>query len=231
MIENAVIRRGNQRLATENLVKLNFGNLSAIDRRDGIIGIKPSGVDFSALEDQDIIYLDTSGEIKHKGKYDRASVDFPTHLELYNGFPEIGSVIHTHSPYATAHAQALKPIECFGTTHADFFKGSVPVVRTLRTEEVQTNYETNTGKAIVEFFNTNLISPMDVPACLIPGHGVFLWGRSVKETLEVAIALEEIARINFATLALNPRTPPLDPILIEKHFSRKHGSKSYYGQA
>jgi len=209
------------------LVVLTWGNVSGLDREKGIWAIKPSGVPYEKLKPEDLVLLDLEGKLV-EGKL-RPSTDTPTHLVLYQSFPGIGGVAHSHSPAATSFAQACRPIPCLGTTHADHFAGEVPVSRFLREEEVQGAYELSTGKVIVETFRGR--DPLRGPACLVAGHGPFVWGKSPEEAVRNAIALEEIAKMARDTLALAQRPPPLPDYLLRKHFSRKHGPSAYYGQA
>mgnify|MGYP001607310980 CR=1 FL=1 len=219
------VREGNQRLVQLGLVNLTFGNLSAIDCE--VIGIKPSGVDYSLLKDEDIVVLNKNGELINGNK--KPSLDTFTHLELYNSFNGIGAVIHTHSKYATCFAQAKKPITCLGTTHADHFNGDIPITRDLTDEEITHDYEKNTGKVIVETFNKQEINPLEIPACLVANHGPFVWGRTIEEAIENAVILELISKMNLHTLDLNPLAK-INPILRKAHYERKHGKNAYYGQ-
>lgn len=218
----------NRQLELQRLVLLTWGNVSAIDAERKTVAIKPSGVKYSDLTPGDIVLLDLQGNVV-EGRL-RQSSDTPTHLELYRRFPGAGSVIHIHSTYATAFAQAKKPVACLGTTHADTFYGEVPVTRELTRKETMEGYELNTGKVIAEHFEKHGIDPLDVPACLLPGHGPFVWGETVEKALYNAVALEAIARMNFVTLSISPRAGALSSHLMEKHHTRKHGKGAYYGQ-
>lgn len=219
---------GNKDLARHGLVIFTWGNLSEIDFEKKIVAIKPSGVSFEALTPEDIVLLDLDGKILEGSK--RPSSDTPTHLKIYRNFPKIKSVVHTHSTYATAFAQALKEIECFGTTHADHFFGSVPVTRKLLKEEIIKDYEANTGKVIVETVEEKRIDPLQVPACLVANHGPFVFGYSSRNAIQNAVVLEQVARMNIETLKVNPATKAIDQALLGKHFLRKHGKNAYYGQ-
>lgn len=195
--------------------------------------IKPSGVPFADLTAKDMSTVDLKTGRHIKGK--KPSVDAPTHLALYNAFPDINSIIHTHSKYCTIFAQAQLDIPCFGTTHADYFYGPIPVVGELTKEEVEKDYEKNTGLKIIDHFAAEDISPMSVKAALSPSHGVFVWGSTMEEALECAIVLENIAEMAYKTLVLTRpmrynRTVNCDSALLDKHFLRKHGDKKYYGQ-
>jgi len=219
----------NRALVPAGLVVLAFGNASAVDREAGVVAIKPSGADYAGLEPADIVVISLVDGSRVDGQL-RPSSDTPTHLGLYRAFPSIGGVIHTHSTQATAWAQAGRPIPCFGTTHADHFRGPVPVTRPLTEAELAGAYETNTGLAIVERFEADGLDPDEVPGCLAVGHGPFTWGPSVEAALENAIALEQVAAMAILTLAIDPAATPLWPALRDRHHRRKHGSTAYYGQ-
>lgn len=219
----------NHGLVSAGLVVLAFGNASGVDRGEGIIAIKPSGTDYVTLRPKDIVLvaLDDGRVIKGTG---RPSSDTPAHLGLYRGFGSIGGVVHTHSIHAAGWAQARREIPCLGTTHADHFHGSVPVTRLLSEEEIQRDYEANTGRAIVERFVSAGIDPVSIPACLDASHGPFVWGDSPEAALENAIALEHVAAVAIHTLALAPDIAQIPRTLLDKHFFRKHGPGAYYGQ-
>jgi L-ribulose-5-phosphate 4-epimerase len=205
---------------------MRFGNASAIDRRRGIVAIKPSGVDYDSLRPSDIVLVDLDGKTV-EGKL-RPSSDTPTHLELYRAFSAIGGIVHVHSPFATAFSQACLPIPALGTTHADFFRGAVPVTRPLSTREIDGDYEVETGRAIVEAFR--LLDPTEVPAVLVCRHAPFTWGATVADAVENALALELCAGIAAKSLELNPALVGMGPALLDRHFFRKHGPKATYGQ-
>jgi L-ribulose-5-phosphate 4-epimerase len=217
----------NVALARHGLVALNFGNASALDRRCGIAAIKPSGVGYERLRPSDMVLVDLDGK-RVEGRL-RPSSDTPTHLALYRGFRHIGGVVHTHSVYATAFAQAARPVPAMGTTHADFFDGPVPVTRRLTRCEIAGAYEAETGRVIVERFAR--LSPQAVPAVLVAHHGPFSWGPTAAAALENAVALELCARLAYLALQLGPRGAPLARALADRHFKRKHGPGAYYGQA
>jgi len=221
-----LVWRANLDLARSGLVLLTFGNVSGIDRRRGIMAIKPSGVPYEELKLEDIVLVDLEGRVVEGGL--NPSSDTPTHLELYTAFTDIGGIAHTHSPYATMFAQSRREIPCFGTTHADLLHGPVPVTRQMTEAEVGRNYEVNTGKVIVERFAG--LSPLVIPAVLVAGHGPFAWGQSPGEAVRVNIILEHIAKAAFGTMILNPGQAPLEDYLLEKHFQRKHGPQATYGQ-
>jgi L-ribulose-5-phosphate 4-epimerase len=221
--------RANRKLAETGLVFGTFGNVSAVDRKAGVFMIKPSGVPYEKLTPKHMVAvsLDTGRTI---GRTLRPSSDTPTHLALYLAFPSIGGIVHTHSEYATAFAQARQPVRCMGTTHADYFRGDVPVTRPLSEAEVTGDYEMNTGGVIVETFTTGRLSPDDVPAILVANHGPFTWGADPFKAIEHAEVLEYLARVEWRARTLNPDAPRPDGFLVEKHHSRKHGPSAYYGQ-
>lgn len=216
----------NRLLKSSGLVKLTWGNVSGIDREKGLVVIKPSGVDYSELKPDMMVVLDLTGK-KVEGDL-KPSSDTPTHLLLYQSFQKIGGITHTHSLHATMFAQACKPIPCFGTTHADHFQGAVPVTRPMREEEVENDYELNTGKVIVERFAK--IDPCAMPAVLVANHGPFTWGKDADESVENAIALDSVANMALGTLSINAGASQVLKFLIDKHFNRKHGKNAYYGQ-
>jgi len=213
-------------LARRGLVLYTFGNASGIDRAQGLVAIKPSGVPYEKMKLADIVLVDMHGKIV-EGKL-RPSSDLATHLILYQAFPAIGGVVHTHSRNATVWAQAARPIPCFGTTHADYFYGPIPVTEHLRESEIEEAYEANTGHAIVKRFQG--MDPLEMPAVLVAGHAPFTWGVSAAEAAHNAVVLEEIAQTARHTLAVNPGAAPISQALLDKHFFRKHGAKAYYGQ-
>lgn len=221
--------RANRRLAETGLVLGTFGNVSAVDRRAGVMVIKPSGVPYEALTPKDMVAVSLdSGKVIASSL--RPSSDTPTHLALYLAFPSIGGIVHTHSEYATAFAQARMPIRCMGTTHADYFHGDIPVTRPMRPSEIERDYELNTGGVIVETFGQQALSPDDMPAVLVANHGPFTWGADAFEAIDRAEALEFVARLEWRVRALNPDAPRPDTCLVDKHHSRKHGPSAYYGQ-
>jgi L-ribulose-5-phosphate 4-epimerase len=218
--------RANRDLIRLNLVSLTFGNASGFDRKRGIIAIKPSGISFEEMKPADIVLLDLDGN-KVEGRL-RPSSDTSSHLELYRAFAGIGGVVHTHSDYATAFAQAGREIPCLGTTHADGFHGSVPLTRALRPAEVKKDYELNTGKVIVERFRR--LNPLEFPGVLVVSHGPFAWGKDAAEAVQTALLLEKIAKMALLTRLLDPGTVRFPRPLLDKHFQRKHGPAAYYGQ-
>lgn len=218
----------NLALPKTGLVDLTFGNVSVLDADAGVFAIKPSGVDYAALRPEDMVVVDLDGQVV-EGKL-RYSSDTPTHRCLFLAFAAAGvrSVVHTHSRCAVAFAQAGREIPCLGTTHADHFYGPVPVTRKMTAEEINGEYEWETGQVIVERFQG--INPMDVPAVLVNDHGPFVWNVSGAKAVEYAFALEVAADMALKTLSISPDQPPVDPVLLDKHFLRKHGKNAYYGQ-
>ncbi|XVJ59117.1 MAG: L-ribulose-5-phosphate 4-epimerase AraD [Tepidisphaera sp.] len=221
----AEVCHANLALVNHGLVTLTWGNASAILRDEGLVAIKPSGVSYDTLTPDQIVVLELSGKVVRGAL--RPSTDAPTHLALYNAFPKVGAIVHTHSTFATVFAQARREIPCLGTTHADHFAGAVPVTRQLTPAEL-TEYEHNTGRVIVErFANTD---PAAIPAVLVAGHAPFAWGPSMAKAVDNAVALEAVARMAHATLLFRPDTPTLEPHVLAKHHDRKHGANRYYGQ-
>jgi Ribulose-5-phosphate 4-epimerase and related epimerases and aldolases len=218
----------NLALPREGLINLTFGNASAIDRSRGIFAIKPSGVDYAALKPEHMVLVDLDGK-KVEGSLNPSS-DTPTHRRLFLAFEKIGGVVHTHSSHATAFAQAGRAIPCFGTTHADYFYGEVPVTRKMTADEIARAYEWETGNVIVEHFEKNQLSPSDFSAILVNRHAPFTWGATVAKAVEVAVALECCAHMALMSIQLSPTLAPIEPELLEKHFNRKHGPGAYYGQ-
>jgi len=223
------VYRANRQLADTGLVLGTFGNVSGVDRKAGVLMIKPSGVPYDKLTPKDMVAVSLETGRVVGGKL-RPSSDTPTHLALYLAFPSIGGIVHTHSEYATAFAQARQPIRCMGTTHADYFRGDVPVTRPMRHAEVTLDYELNTGGVIVETFTGSTLSPEDVPGVLVANHGPFTWGADPFKAIEHAEVLEYLARLEWRVRSLNPDAPRPDDFLVEKHHSRKHGAGAYYGQ-
>ena len=220
------VLEANLELVRRGLVLYTFGNASGIDRGEGLVAIKPSGVPYDTMKPEDLVVVDLDGKIVEGNL--RPSSDLPTHLILYRAFLAIGGVAHTHSRAATAWAQAGREIPCFGTTHADYFHGPVPVTKPLTLAQVRSDYEANTGHAIVKRFAK--LDPLRAPAVLVAGHAPFCWGTTPAEAAHVAIIVEEIAAMAFQTLAANPKARPISKHLHDKHFLRKHGANAYYGQ-
>ena len=213
-------------LAKYNLAVLTWGNASAIDRASGLVVIKPSGVAYENMTAEDMVVVDLNGKVVD-GKL-RPSSDTPTHLHLYKAFGDIGGVVHTHSLYATARAQSGKSIPPYGTTHADVFYGDIPCTRALSEGEVQNDYELNTGKVIAETFKG--LDYNAVPAVLVKNHGPFVWGASPEKAVENAVTLEQVAKAAFVTETTDPNAERVPQYLLDKHYFRKHGKNSYYGQ-
>ena len=222
------VLRANRTLVEAGLVLGTFGNVSGVDRGAGLFVIKPSGVPYDELTPAQMVPVSLETGQVLEGSL-RPSSDTPTHLELYRAFP-CGGIAHTHSEAATAFAQARTALRCMGTTHADFFRGDVPVTRPLKESEVSREYERNTGLVIVETFRTLGIAPEDVPAVLVANHGPFAWGMDPLEAVEHAQVLEQLARMEIAGRVIAPGAPRPDAFLVEKHFRRKHGKDAYYGQ-
>jgi L-ribulose-5-phosphate 4-epimerase len=216
----------NLELVRRGLVVYTFGNASGLDRNEGLVAIKPSGVPYEELKPEHMVICDLEGAIVDTKL--RPSSDLPTHLELYRRFPNIGGVAHTHSEFATAWAQAETPIPCFGTTHADYFHGPVPVTNRLSTGEIDADYELETGKAICRTFAA--LDPDAVPAVLVAGHAPFCWGPTAAAAAHNAVILEYVARMAAHTLSINADSRPIARELHDKHFLRKHGRNAYYGQ-
>lgn len=220
------VLQANQVLKKQGLVILSWGNVSGIDRDEGIIAIKPSGIPYEELTSEKIVIVDLQGNIVD-GEL-KPSSDTATHLELYKNFDNIGGVCHTHSTHATMWAQAMHPIPCFGTTHADHFYGNVPVTESMDKEMITSDYEKNTGKAIVKCFEN--LNPIEMPAVLVAQHGPFTWGDSARAAVKNAVILEEIAKMAIGTKIINPDSAEIRRNLLDKHFLRKHGKNAYYGQ-
>jgi L-ribulose-5-phosphate 4-epimerase len=221
-----VVFLANIELDRHKLVIANWGNVSGIDRDAGVVAIKPSGVPYKDLAPDKMVAVDLAGKII-EGTL-KPSSDTPTHLELYRNFKEIGGVCHTHSCYATMWAQACRELPCFGTTHADYFYGPVPVTEQLTDEEIKIDYEVNTGKAIVR--RCEAADPLSTPAVLAASHGPFTWGKTPMASVESAIVLEEVAKMAIGTLSINPNQSAMRQMLLDKHYLRKHGKDAYYGQ-
>lgn len=217
----------NLALVRHGLVILTWGNVSAVDRARGLVVIKPSGVPYDRMTPADMVVVDLDGKTIEGGL--RPSSDLPTHLVLYRAFPSVGGVVHTHSTSATAWAQACRAIPNIGTTHADHFHAAVPVTGELTAGQIRDDYEGATGDLIVETFVKGGIDPVANPAVLVAHHGPFAWGPNAAKAVENAVALEEVAKMASISFALNPNLR-MNPDLIEKHFSRKHGPNAYYGQ-
>ena len=222
------VYEANMLLPRYGLVTFTWGNVSGIDRENGLFVIKPSGVEYEKLMPEDMVVVDLEGN-KVEGRYEPSS-DTPTHTELYNRFPKIGGIVHTHSAWATSWAQAGRDIPCYGTTHADYFYGAIPCVRNLTKEEIAEAYEKNTGVVIADEFERQKIDHTAVPAVLCRNHGVFAWGKDAGEAVHNAVVTEEVAKMAARSEFLNPDIKPAPQELQDKHYYRKHGENAYYGQ-
>ncbi len=218
--------KANLELDKHQLVVYTFGNVSGIDREKGIVAIKPSGVSYEELTSDMIVLIDLDNKILEGDL--RPSSDTKTHLELYKHFPEIGGVVHTHSPYATSWAQARKPIPCLGTTHADYTPGEIPCTDIMSDEQIKRDYEKETGDQILETFKK--YDYRHTPMVIVASHGAFTWGVSPEQAVYHSVILEYLAKMAFNTIAINPDIPAVKETLINKHFQRKHGENAYYGQ-
>ena len=221
------VYKANLDLVKHDLVIFTWGNVSGIDRESGLVVIKPSGVDYDAMTPEDMVVVDLDGNVV-EGRL-KPSSDTPTHLAIYKAFPETGGVVHTHSTYATAWAQAGKDIPNIGTTHADYFHDAIPCSSDMTRPEVEKDYELNTGKVIVRKFREENINPVHTPGVIVKNHGPFAWGKDALEAVHNAVVMEQVAKMAFIALQINPDLQ-MNPLLVEKHFSRKHGPNAYYGQ-
>ena len=219
----------NMELPRLGLVTFTWGNVSGVDREKGLMVIKPSGVAYEELTPADLVVVDLATGAVVEGELNPSS-DTRTHLELYRAFPDIGGIVHTHSPYAVAWAPAGQDIPCYGTTHADYFYGPVPCARSLSAAELEEDYEKNTGKVIVETFTTRNIDPAAVPGVICRNHGPFTWGKDAAQAVYHGAVLEEVARMALLTRQVNPGALPAPQYLQDKHYLRKHGPNAYYGQ-
>ena len=222
------VLEANLELVRRGLVLYTFGNVSGVDRAEGLVVIKPSGVDYDALRAEDMVVTDLDGKVV-EGKL-RPSSDLDTHTLLYREFAEVGAVVHTHSEFATSFAQAGMAIPALGTTHADYFHGPVPVTAPLSDAAIQGRYVHETGTAIVTKFRAEKIDPMAVPACLVAGHAPFAWGRTPDEAAHNAVVLEAVARMAYRTLTLRSEAKAVSQALLDRHYLRKHGKNATYGQ-
>jgi L-ribulose-5-phosphate 4-epimerase len=224
-----IVARANNDVASAGLVVHAFGNASQVDRDSGVFAIKPSGIPCEDVTAEEVVVVALDdGAVVWGGN--RPSSDTPTHRALFNGMDEVGGVVHTHSRFATAWAQARLAIPCLGTTHADHFRGAVPVTRPLSDDEISGDYEANTGRVIVDMYGPGGLDPDDAPGALVASHGPFAWGPDAAAAVKMAAAIEVIAELALHTLAIEPGRPPIEEALLERHFSRKHGPLAYYGQ-
>ena len=219
--------QANLELPARGVVLYTWGNVSGIDRESGLVVIKPSGVPYEGMKPEDMVVVDLDGHVVEG--HLRPSSDTPTHLALYRQFPEIGGVVHTHSTHAVIFAQAGKSISALGTTHADYFYGDIPISRSLTRDEVEEDYEGNTGKVIIETIEQERKEPLAMPAVLVRNHGPFTWGKTPAEAVYHSVVLEKVAEMALHTLLLNPMAH-MDDFILDKHYQRKHGPKAYYGQ-
>ena len=219
--------QANLLLPKHRLITCTWGNVSGIDREQGLVVIKPSGVSYDVMKADDMVVVDLKTGVVVEGKL-KPSTDTPTHIELYKAFPNIGGVVHTHSRWATTFAQAGRGIIALGTTHGDYFYGEIPCTRKMTVAEIQGEYEKETGTVIKETFQGK--DADTIPAVLVYGHGPFTWGKDPMDAVHNAVALDEVAYINFHTLLLEPHIPSMQQELLDKHYLRKHGANAYYGQ-
>lgn len=222
------VYRANMELPARGLVTYTWGNVSGIDRERGLVVIKPSGVEYEDLTPDSLVVVDLDNHVV-EGTLNPSS-DTKTHVELYKAFPSIGGIVHTHSSHAVAWAQAGRDIPCYGTTHADYFYGSVPCTRNLTAEEVNEDYELNTGKVIAETFRVRGLDPVAVPAIICHSHGPFTWGKNAAQAVYHAVVLEEVAKMALYTITIRPDAPEAPQYVQDKHYLRKHGKNAYYGQ-
>ncbi len=229
MLENLKqeVYEANMLLPAHKLVTFTWGNVSAIDRESGMVVIKPSGVAYESMSAQDMVVVELATGKVAEGKW-KPSSDTPTHLELYRAFEEVGGIVHTHSRWATSFAQAGRGILPMGTTQADYFYGEIPCTRAMTAEEINGEYEKETGKVIIEAFRT--IDPLTIPAVLVKSHGPFTWGATAAEAVHNAVVLEEVAFMNYHAMSLNAETGAMQSELLDRHYLRKHGKNAYYGQ-
>lgn len=221
--------KANLLLPKYGLVTFTWGNVSAVDRETGMMVIKPSGVEYDALQPEDMVVVELATGKKTEGKYNSSS-DTPTHVKLYNAFSEVGGIVHTHSSQATSFAQAGMGISALGTTHGDYFYGEIPCTRAMTPEEIAGEYEKETGAVIIETFRERGIDPMQIPGVLVKSHGPFAWGKDAQEAVHNAVVMEEVAAMNFRTMMLNHGIGEMQKELLDKHYLRKHGANAYYGQ-
>lgn len=220
--------RANLDLVRHNLVIFTWGNVSGIDREKGLVVIKPSGVDYDSMKASDMVVVDLKTGETVEGELNPSS-DTPTHLILYRTYPDIGGIVHTHSTYATAWAQAGKDIPNIGTTHSDYYHNDIPCTGDMTEKEIKGDYELETGNIIVKRLNQGNINPMHTPGALVKNHGPFAWGKNPDNAVYNAVVMEQVAKMAYLSFAINPETS-MNPLLVEKHFSRKHGPNAYYGQ-
>ncbi len=223
-----IVYQANMELPKRGLITYTWGNVSGIDRESGYFVIKPSGVDYDNMKPEDMVVMDLEGN-RIEGKY-KPSSDTATHIELYKKYPELGGVVHTHSTWATSWAQAGRSIPLYGTTHADYFYGEIPCARSLTEEEINGEYEKNTGLVIIETLTNGNISALSMPGILCCNHGPFTWGKDAFDAVHNAVVLEEVSKMAAYTEQINSQVKPAPQTIADKHYLRKHGSNAYYGQ-
>jgi L-ribulose-5-phosphate 4-epimerase len=230
LLENLkkAVFEANLELLKQNLVIYTWGNVSGFDNESKLVVIKPSGLSYDSMKESDMVVVDLDGNIIEGNL--RPSSDTPTHLELYKAYPNIGAIVHTHSEWATSFAQASTNIKPYGTTHADYFYGEIKCTRDLKKEEVESAYEKNTGLVIIETLEKNKIVPLEVPGILVNHHGPFAWGKDPQNAVHNAKVLEELAKMAYRTKKINSKASEVEQFLLDKHYLRKHGKNSYYGQ-
>ena len=224
-----LVCKANLELPKHGLVTFTWGNVSGVDRESGMMVIKPSGVEYDEMKPEDMVIVSLSTGERVEGKW-KPSSDTETHRALYNAFPALGGIVHTHSRWATSWAQAGRGIPAYGTTHGDYFYGEIPCTRLMTPEEIAGEYEKETGNVIIETFNERTIDPAQVPAVLVASHGPFAWGKDAMDAVHNAVVLEELAFIGYHCLQLDPGIQPMQQELLDKHYLRKHGKNAYYGQ-
>ena len=222
------VLKANLDLVKNKLVLFTWGNVSAFDRESGLLVIKPSGVSYDDMTEKDMVVVDLNGKVVDGNL--RPSSDTPTHIEFYKAFPDVGGVTHTHSTFATSWAQAGRDIPFYGTTHADYFYGDIPCARSLTKEEIEGEYEKNTGLVIIERFKKDNLKPLEVPGVLVKSHGVFAFGKDGDNSVYNATVIEEVAKMATITEIVNPNVERADQFMMDKHYLRKHGKNAYYGQ-
>lgn len=223
-----IVFEANMELPKRGMVTFTWGNVSGIDRESGYIVIKPSGVEYETMKPEDMVVVDLEGN-KIEGRY-KPSSDTVTHIELYNKYQELGGIVHTHSTWATSWAQACRSIPLYGTTHADYFYGTIPCARSLTDDEIKSEYEKNTGLVIIETLEQGNIKAKSMPGILCSNHGPFAWGKDAFEAVHNAVVLEEVAKIAAYTEQINSSIKPAPQAIVDKHYLRKHGADAYYGQ-
>lgn len=223
-----IVFNANMELPKKGLVTYTWGNVSGIDREKGFVVIKPSGVSYDNMKASDMVVVDMDGKVV-EGEY-RPSSDTATHIELYKKYPKLGGIVHTHSTFATSWAQSCNDIPALGTTHADYFYGDIPCTRKLTEYEIKGNYEVETGNVIIETIEKRQIKAMEVPGIIVASHGPFTWGKNPDDAVHNAVVLEEVAKMAYYTVTLNPRIKETESYLQDKHYLRKHGVNAYYGQ-